>query len=415
MQSITTFIDSRLERYRDSADGSLKIVDDNFVFAYGPAMCMYSGCYEHECDEIARYNKYMQLMVHAAYLIRKISSGDHSYADAKSIIKNFIISIDNAFGDGEDDKIIKSTLKNYAIDYLSRIREEQRARGDLESFIVNACPVVPYDGTIKKQGVDYAEEDYHVDIVANVKSAINTELSRKSNIVDLLLNNLGEIMMNTKLTVVLFDENHNLDRVNLLKLDSLTKRISDVSIGCQLYYFLATVNYYGLQDNVAFDKYLKFFETAGNFTKTKSYAAFEEMIEEMALSTNIDIAAESWEDPTMDEKEEAAVSQLIQSHTSYIEEKTAEVKYDFGILNDFINVKRFMKFEDFANMLFISSLERARIINVNNMGLDRNYYEMDNDTVACPFLDLRTYQVRVIVLHANTNEIEIIDEIHDLY
>ena len=139
------------------------------------------------------------------------------------------------------------------------------------------------------------------------------------------------------------------------------------------------------------------------------------MIDTMAKSTNIDITVESWDDPTLDAKEEEAVSQIIQSHTNYIQEKTSEVKYNFGILNDFINIKRFMKFEEFPNRLFVGSLEKSRIININIMGLDRNYYEMDNNTVACPFLDLRTYQVRVIVLHANTNEIEIIDDINELY
>ena len=89
--NIIEFIDSRLEKYRDQADGKLSLVDDNFVFAYGPCMCMTNGCYERECDEIARYNKYMQVMVHAAYLIRKIKFGKVSNAEAKSIIKDFII------------------------------------------------------------------------------------------------------------------------------------------------------------------------------------------------------------------------------------------------------------------------------------------------------------------------------------
>jgi hypothetical protein len=49
------------------------------------------------------------------------------------------------------------------------------------------------------------------------------------------------------------------------------------------------------------------------------------------------------------------------------------------------------------------------------MGGDRNYYELDNNVVICPFLDLRTYQPRFILLHANTNDIEIIDEIDGLF
>lgn len=406
---VTTFIDRQLDRYRDSADGKLKLVDDNFVFAYGPCMCMYSGYFEQECDEIARYNKYMQLMVHAAYLIRRISSGNHSYADAKIIIKNFIISIENAFDEHDED--LKEVLRKYANDYLIRIRNEQKARGDMESFIVNACPIVPYNTELRK--VDEAEENLHADIIGAVKATIKSDLRTK--IITLLLDNLADIMMNTNLTVVLYDEDNSFDRVNLIKLDNLTKRNNEVSLECQQYYFLSTVKYYGLQDNVAFDKYMNFFEEAGDFSKTKSFAAFESMIENMAEATNIDIAAESWDDPSMDSKEEMAVSQLVQSHTSYIQEKSNEIKYDFGVLNDFINVKRYMKFEEYPNRLFEGSLEKTRIVNVNIMGMERNYYEMDNNTVACPFLDLRTYQVRVIVLHANNNEIEIIDDIREMY
>ena len=163
------------------------------------------------------------------------------------------------------------------------------------------------------------------------------------------------------------------------------------------------------------DGYVKFFEEAGDFSKTQSYSAFEAMIDSMAKSTDIDIAAESWDDPTMDSKEEAAVSVLINSQKVISKIDEERPKYDFGILNDFINVKRFMKFEEFPNRLFVGSLEKSRIVNINNMGGDRNYYEMDNNTVACPFLDLRTFQPRVIVLYANTNEIGILDDFQDLY
>ena len=408
---INTFIDNKLDQYREYSEGSLKSVDDNFVFAYGPFMCMQTGVYERECDEIAKYNKYMQLMVHVSYLIRKIKS-NVSYSDLKrNIMKDFIISIDNAFS--EYDKDIKEALRQFASNYLNKIRDEQKSKGDLESFMTNSSPIVPYDQMVRRPDLESAEETLHADIVGSAKQYIGVNI--KETLINLLLKNLAEIMMNTSLTTVLFDDKYNIDKVNLINLDNLTKRNDSVSPECQRYYFLAIVNYYGLQDNVAFDRYMNFFEEAGDFTKTKNFATFESMIDTMASSTNIDIAAESWDDPSLDAKEEEAISQIIQSHTSYIEDNTTEVKYDFGILNDFINVKRYMKFEEYPNRLFLGSLEKTRVININNMGMDRNYYEMDNNTVACPFLDLRTYQVRVIVLHANTNDIEIIDDIKETY
>lgn len=405
---IINFIDNKLSKYRNST-GNLSEVDNDFIFAYGPYMCMKSGEYEHECDEIAKHNKYMQIMVHAAYLIRKIHINGVSYSDAKEIIKKFIISVDNAFT--ESDNIEKEVLNNFAINYLSNIRKEQKLRGDLESFITTASPIIPYNQTIAKPEIESAEETSHMDISNRVRSSITKDI--ESTIVKLLYGNLSEIMMNYSCSIILCDESDN--KINLLRLDKLIKRNDEVSLDCQKYYFLAMINYYNLQNDATLDRYLDFFSSAGDFSKTKNYTTFESMINTMANSTDIDICTESWDDPTLDSKEEEAISNIIQSHTSYINEKTSEVKYDFGVLNDFINVKRYMKFEEFPNRLFMGSLEKSRIINVNNMGIDRNYYEMDNNTVACPFIDLRTYDVRVIVLHANTNEIEIIDDIKELY
>ena len=68
----TDFINDYLTKVRDK-DG-LKNIDFSFIYAYGPFMCMNSG-FERECDEIARYNINMKMMVHGAYLIRKITSG----------------------------------------------------------------------------------------------------------------------------------------------------------------------------------------------------------------------------------------------------------------------------------------------------------------------------------------------------
>ena len=40
---------------------------------------------------------------------------------------------------------------------------------------------------------------------------------------------------------------------------------------------------------------------------------------------------------------------------------------------------------------------------------------MSNNTIACPFMDLRDYTVKVVVLHSDVNKIEIIHNITDLY
>lgn len=408
--TVEKYIDTMLESYRDS-DRKLSSVPDNFIYAYGPYMCMQPGAYENECDEIARYSKLMNVMVHAAYLIRKITSGI-SYRDAKKAIKDFNLSIYLTFANSKDDDGVYTVLSSFANNYLSKIRKDQKEKGELESFITCASPIIPYQEIIKRpdQLGTAEEEATRVDIARNLPTE-TPQIYIEGQLQSLLMTNLPEIMLNYKLCTVLSDIDL---KSNLLKLDKLMIRDSSVSIEAQKYYFLATVNYYGIYNTDEYEKYIHFFEEAGDFSKTQSYSAFESMVNTMAKSTNIDIATESWDDPSMDDREESAVSTLIQSQYT-IKDNEERSRYDFGILNDYINVKRFMKFEDFPNRLFVGSLEKTKIINVNNMGGDRNYYEMDNDTVACPFLDLRTYQPRVIVLYANTNEIGIIDDIHDLY
>lgn len=401
--TIEKYIDTMLESYRDASNGKLSSVPDNFIYAYGPYMCMCAGRYENECDEIAKYNKLMNIMTHAAYLIRKITSGI-SYGDAKKVIKDFNISIYLTFANSKDDNDVYDALHSFSNNYLSKIRKDQRERGEFESFITNASPIVPYQR-------DTAEEMARVDIVKNLPTTM-TQALVVSQLHQLILSNLPEIMMNYHLCTVLADNDL---RSNLTKLDRLIIRDDSVSVDAQKYYLLATVNYYNLYNNEEYEKYIKFFDEAGDFSKNQSYSAFESMIESMANSTDISIAAESWDDPSLDSKEEAAISQIVKSYSNNIRDDLDEAKYDFGILNDFINVKRFMKFEEFPNRLFLGTLEKAKVVNINNMGGDRNYYEMDNNTVACPFLDLRNYQVRVIVLHANTNEVEIIDDIQERY
>lgn len=400
---LSKYIDIQLNKYRDSSDGSLKIVDDDFILAYGPFMCMRLGMYERECDEISNYNKYMQVMLHAAYLIRKITSGI-TYRDAKKLFREFIMSIDTAFPTNKDLDLERETLATFAKNYLKVLRSEQQENGNLESFVTCVAPIVPYENTITKP-----MDDQHADIITDVRPSISDNL--KEEIVHLLYSNLADIMLNYELCDILFDE--NLGDVNLLKLDKMVMRKENVSPATQKYYLLSTINYYKLNNHPGFKKYLDFFEDAGDFSKTKSFSAFESMIDTMASATDTNVAFEFWEDSYMAHKEELALQRLIQS-SSIETAADNEAKYDFGMLNDFINVKRFMKFEEFPNRLFVGSIEGAKIVNITNMGDNRNYYELDNGTVVCPFLDLRDYRAKAIILYANTNEIKIIDNFQQM-
>ena len=404
--SIISFIDEYLDSHR--VDSPIRYsVDSKFIYAYAPFMCMYPSQYELVCDKIASTNSIMRGFQHAAYLIRKITSGI-SYESAKKTIKEFIIAADKNFTGDDKNIAIRDMLIGFANNYLKHIRAEQRSNGHLESFITCAAPVVPYENTIVK------EELHGKNVFAKEILAISNEASNLEEVLfGLMLNNIEDIMTShLEGTVNLKDE--KTCQTNAMLLDRFVVGLNSLKVGARLYYYFAAVNFFNIPKEV-YEKHLHFLESASDFSKTQSYNAFESMIDEMADYTNISISAESWDDPTMDEKADDAVNHILRTQTEYINTASTDPKYDFGKLNDFINVKRYMKFEEFPNRFFLSSLEKTRCVNVNKMGPDRNYYEMDNDTVACPFLDLRTYNIRVVILHANSNDIEIIDDIRSIY
>ena len=405
----TDFINNYLTKVRDK-DG-LKNIDFSFIYAYGPYMCMNPG-FERECDEIARYNTTMKMLVHGAYLIRKIMSGI-SHREAKIVIKNFILSVDNQFQANAGVDEYRMTLMNFAANYLSTIRAEQHKNGEFESFMTSAAPVIPYSQMVEKKGI---EESCQGTCASSILEYCNhpTEMQIDDILKKILLRNFEGILMNaTAYTEVITDAQTYQN--DLTKLDKILYEFKDLSDEINVYYYLAIVDFLKIPFEVL-KRHLTFLKDAGDFSKTQSYPAFESMVNLMAQYTNIDICAESWDDPTMDRKEELAIAEIMKHHDlSKSGFKEEPAKYNFGALNDFINVNRFIKFEEFPNRVFVSSVERATIINVNIMGANRNYYEMSNDTVACPFLDLRDYQMKVIVLYGGTNEIQIYDDLHDIY
>ena len=308
----------------------------------------------------------------------------------------------------------KQALFKFANEYLEIIRNTQKSKGEFESFITNASPIVPYEQkTIRRKDLlfDDASEDFERADISYSIAKFCGDKKIEDEIKNLLLNNIADILINYNLAITLYDRRNEF---NLSKIDKLLLRRNDCKFEVQKYYALAIINFYNLQNNEEFMKLLEFYSKIGDFSKSTSYEAFENSILEMANYTSTNQAFEMWDDPLMDEYEKEAMSSLLTQHDQYKIDETLP-KYDFGRLNDFINLKRFMQFEEYPNRIFVGSLEKSKVVNINNMGGDRNYYEMDNNTVACPFLDLRNYKVRVIVLHGDTNNISIIDDINEIY
>ena len=92
---LTSFLDGKLQEIREKNDGTLKNVNDAFVYAFGPFMSMEPG-FEKDCDEIAHYSDAMKIIQFVAFLIRRITIGV-SYGNAKKIIRDFIVQVDTEF------------------------------------------------------------------------------------------------------------------------------------------------------------------------------------------------------------------------------------------------------------------------------------------------------------------------------
>ncbi len=415
---IVELIDEQMAWYQSK--NMLAQIPDDFIYITGPFMCMYKDKgYEKICDEIAKHNPIMRAMVYSAYIIRKITSGI-SYGDSKKLLKKFIINVDQSFSKEESD--IKAKLTSFGINYIDIIRKEQSTNKNLESFVTCASPIVSYeDQLIDKESDDFFRVDNSKKFQKDLTLFGNTLESRNLYLKKIFLNNIGEIMMHYELANA--TDIFTLGSLNIRVVEEFIANANIAPIKTLKYYFFAIINYAKISSE-KLNKTLNFFRVAGDFSKDISFESFTNMINNLSKDIDIkEIAIESLSDPEMDKQESEAIGMLLKeaNDKSSDSNNRENAKYDLGALNDYINIRRYMEFNDYANRLFTASLTQANIININSMGNGKMYYEMSNDTIACPFVDLRDFMVKVIVLYSNdksditSNNIIILDDITDMY
>ena len=396
--SIREYVTHELDQFKNE---EYKFVPDAFVYAFGPYMTMNPG-FEYECDDIAKYNIPMLDMLHASYLIRVISKGV-SYKEAYEIIKDFIIKVDMNYQDpilkDHKDKLIE-----FANKYSNRLKEEKDTNNYLESFITNSAPIVPYEGhMIQKQEID----PMYVTKV-NIDYNIDEEYDKENELNSLLLNNIEYILMYNDLVTSLIDLNYP-NSLNLSELDHLMIHNDYVPDDVKRYYMIATTLYFKIQKSTL-NEYINFFKLASNFSTSQSYESFESMINNVADIINVDISEESYNDPDMNQKVNELLDSVLPVRNNNIDKEYD--RYDFNRLDSFFAIGRFAVFTPYANSFFTQVNKKYKILNYNN-GTDPNkiYFELDNDSVVCPFLDIRDERIKVAVLDKGTNDIYVI---HDL-
>lgn len=374
---------------------SIEEIDNHFIFLFGPYMVMTKG-YENICDRLGKSSDIMKYLIWGAYLVRK--TANMRVMECAKEVSAFNIFIDKQYFPSED-------IKNKFFDFSRSVLESHQKdtfKKSTENFVTCAAPIVQYEGTsIKKQAIDEAEEEeLEEDDTLALEHACQLPNEKMEEILkDLLLSDMLIVLKNC-------DCIKGLDFNVIPSINKLIDNLQDSII--KDYYFKAAIYYYSTKDNDDLREYLKLYRGFTNPSEPKDYAAFEAIVSEYSNTLGVpSISVNEYDDADLDNEEQKAIAQLTKSATH------EKVTYKLDTLNNFIAVNRFMKFEEYPNRLFMGSLDNIKILNIINMGGDRNYYEcaIGDDSITpficCPFLDIRDLKAKVIVYNVEYDKVSI--------
>lgn len=391
-------------------EGNLKTVSDEFIFSFGPLMCMTKG-FEKEVDEISKYSRLMKIMQFTAFLYRKITNSI-SYKDSKILIKDFLITVDDSFP--EDATIEKTALIEYAKNYLKIIRDEQKEKNGLESFMTSASPIVPYKNTIQRADLE------NFNLCESICKCIDIDEINDENIIHklwkLLLKNLAGIMCWNGLIQILQDEKNNF---NLLQLDKLMYQYPEIPIEVKTYYILAAVKYYNISLD-SFKKYIAFFKYFGDFSKKHDQESFNNMIKESSIDSysNSNLAMEFLSASEYSNDNVNKIEEILKSHKFYTtlsqSKESTEGKYDLDLIKSFISINTYIKFEEFPNREFLSSVNTSKILDMIYSDGNEEYYDTTDNYLIIPFLDIRDYRAKIMALKAYDNKIQVYNNYNEI-
>lgn len=370
-------------------------IDNRFIFLFGPYMVMTKG-YENICDRLGKTSDIMKYLIWGAYLVRKTTN--MKVMECAKEVSAFNAFIENQYFPSED-------IKNRFFDFSRSVLESHQKdtiKKTTENFVTCAAPIVQYEGTsIKKQNIDEVEdEELEENDTLALEHACQIPNEKMEEILkDLLLSDMLIILKNYDCIKGL--DFNAISSINKLIDNLQEKRIKD-------YYFKAAIHYYSAKDNDDLREYLKLYRGLTNASEIKDYPAFEAIVSEYSNTLGVpSISVNEYDDADLDNEEQKAIAQLTKSITH------ERIVYKLDTLNNFISVNRFMKFEEYPNRLFMGSLDNIKILNIINMGGDRNYYEcaIGNDTITpficCPFLDIRDLKAKVIVYNVEYDKISV--------
>lgn len=368
--------------------------DDDFAFLYGPLMCMEPG-FEKIADRFANENKVFKVILTAAYLYRKITSSI-SYKDAKLLIRDFIVSIDDIF----DDEI-KQALTAYATRYLKTLRTEQRQNYYTESFMTSSAPIVPYNPSYINRK-DLIEPC--IETIEMIQKNTNEDMDALKNILwKLLLENIDGILYYNNLARVLHKNDNG--KYGLLELDPFIYQMDEIPSPIKLYYILGILNYYHI-DKTTIDTYLDFFKIL------KSYNDLD--ISKIIKESTIDYGIESIH--YINDNSIKSISDILNSNKSYLKLKDdlskMELEYNLDLLDNYAIINTYISFEESADRYFEENVGSYDIIDIAYSDDEKKYYEMHSGKIVAPFVDLRDSKIKFLVLRSNSDTVEVETELY---
>jgi SHS2 domain-containing protein len=375
-------------------------------------MAMKPNAYEKEVDNISKRYPLMAFIRAAALLIRTLESAI-SYNDAKKFIKYYIKGLYDEFDSEHQEE--RDVLYNLALKMLTNVREIQQENHALESFMLNSSPIVRYSEHITRdRELSPSEEACKIIVQAKTQNELLQHLHK------ILMENIVDILKGYELIEII---DHNEDDLKILTISNILNN-QEVNIPpiVKYYYGLAMVTDCGPWKETL----IEFLSLVDNIYKGEcpdTIEDFRDIVEKMGKIILFDAGVESYDLFETEVQDSNAVNTILSTTTTEpnidtpqkVKEETDQPKYDITALYNFNTNKRMFTFSDAANRFFVSSVERAKIINYNYISENRYYYEMDNDTIVCPAINVATYGVVIIVLHANTNKIEVLSDFKGKY
>ena len=376
MSSLSDHIRERLDGFYENAYES---VSNCFLYLYGPHIAMTHG-YEKEVDDIAKKNNLMKFLQIGAFILRYPEA--HRQLKKSDLIqfykKLLRVDLPNEFDENTYQREYDALEKLISRQLVNLSRSETESS---ESVMTNIAPIVPYEGTVTEYGADETRNREH-------------ELQL------LLIENLEQILTNHELSTYSPDQTRSIHELLLNTADGFDNPVIK-------YYRLAEINYQN-PSKKTLESLMDFYGHLSNFDEEMDESTFEAFIARTIESYTPVIESE-WHDLTIDEQDESTVNQMLRDAGVGAKLRDEKPTFDLNALYNFIALNRYIQFDVWSQRLFMDKFNSAnkkdiQIINVNRINDNISAYELSTGVLIVPFVDLRDYKVRMIILRRNSNK-----------